>query len=476
MRERRRRQLGFADLELWHQGVRLDPVLAAISCFLDRQGELLDRVYADLVRGLQTTHRGRAGLTAEQVLRAFVLQRVKSWDYRELRDRIADGFTLRQFTRFEGAAVPRHDAFQRAFVRLTPHTLRQLNERVVAAAVVMGLEDAAHLRADTTVVETDIRYPRDSGLLWDSVRVLTRGVAALRELVPQACDRFPDRRRRARRRMQEIGRMRERAQRQRALQRKYRDLIRVAAEVVEQAGAAVHRAQGIEHTDVGVALRTEACCQQIAHFIRLARRVIDQSERRVLRGETVPATEKLYSIFETHTDMIKRGKAQKPVEFGHKVFVAESRRGLITDYRILDGNPADKAQLEPSVERHRQRFGTAPALYAADRGFHDRDASARVEEQGVRLVAIPQCGGQKTPERAAHERSRAFKKAQAFRSGIEGRISVLFRGRGMKRCLWSGPERFELFVGAAVLANNLLRIAALLTKRTRKASASRRAA
>jgi IS5 family transposase len=429
MRERRRHQLGFADLELWQQGVRLDPLLEQISRFLDRHGELLGMVHADLVRGLKKTHRGRSGLSAEQVLRTFVLQRVKSWDYRELRERIADGFTLRQFTRFDGAAVPQHDAFQRAFVRLTPCTLRRLNEAVVAAAVGMGLEDAGHLRVDTTVVETDIRYPRDSGLLWDSVRVLTRWVAALRELAPQACQLFPDRTRRARRRMQEIGRMRERAQRRRALERKYRDLIHVTAEVVEQAGAVVQRAKGIQHRDVWAALRAEACCQQIAHFIALARRVIDQSERRVLRGETVPATEKLYSIFETHTDMIKRGKAQKPVEFGHKVFVAESRSGLITDHRILNGNPADREQLEPSVERHRRRFGTVPELYAADRGFHDRDASARVETQGVGLVAIPQCGGKKTAEREAHEKSRAFKKAQAFRSGIEGRISVLFRGR-----------------------------------------------
>jgi transposase, IS5 family len=476
MREMRRRQRSFADLELGQQGVRLEPVLEQISRFLDQHSDLLRLVHADLVRGLKQHQRGRAGLTAEQVLRAFVLQRVKNWDYRELRERIADGFTLRQFTRFEGARVPQHDAFQRAIVRLTPRALRTLNEAVVAAAVRLGLEDGGQLRVDTTVVETDIRYPQDSGLLWDSVRVLSRLVASVRRLVPHAAFRFPDRTRRARRRMQEIARMRARAQRHRALARPYRDLIHVTAEVLECAGLVVHRAQGVVHADGMTARQVDAYCQQIAHVIALARRVIDQSARRVLRGETVPADQKLYSIFETHTDLIVRGKAHKPVEFGHKVFLAESRRGLVTDYRILAGNPADQDQLEPSVTRHRACFATVPALYAADRGFHDPDARARVEQQGVKLVAIPQRGGAKTAERHAHEKSRAFKKAQAFRAGIEGRISVLFRGRGMKRCRWSGPERFELFVGAAVLANNLLRIAALLKPRKKRPSDVRHAA
>jgi IS5 family transposase len=470
MRERTRAQLGFADIELWRQGVRLDPALAEISRFLDRHAALLELVHADLVRVLKRKDRGRAGLTAEQVLRAFVLQRVKSWDYRELRERIADGLTLRQFTRFDGAAVPKHDAFQRAFVQLTPQTLRTLNEVVVAAAVHLKLEDGRHLRADTTVVETDVRYPRDSGLLWDSVRVISRLVEALRTLVPAACGGFPDRTRRARRRMQEIGRMRDRAQRQRTLARKYRDLLQVTTEVLETAGAVVRRARATACADVMAALSVEACCQQIASFSALARRIIHQTERRVFHGETVPATEKLYSIFETHTDLIVRGKPHKPVEFGHKIFLAESRKGLITDYQILDGNPADKEQLEASIERHRQRFGRVPDLYAADRGFYDTAATTRVAEGGVTLVAIPQCGGTKTVERAAHEKSRRFKKAQAFRSGIEGRISVLFRGRGMKRCPWSGAARFELFVGAAVLANNLLRIAALLAKRKKPAT------
>jgi IS5 family transposase len=173
----------------------------------------------------------------------------------------------------------------------------------------------------------------------------------------------------------------------------------------------------------------------------------------------------VYSIFEDHTHLIKRGKQRRPVEFGHKVFLAESAQGLITDYQILDGNPADTTQVQASLDRHQQIFQCAPELYAGDRGFYSADNVDACQQAGVSQVCIPQRGGQKTAEQETLERSRAFKQGQRFRVGIEGRISVLFRGRGMKRCRAKGRVRFEVLVGAAVLANNLLRIADLLRNR-----------
>jgi transposase, IS5 family len=475
MRELKRQQPSFADLEFWRQ-VRPDPVLQQISAFLDAQGGLLTLVHRDLTKQLKKKRRGRTGISAEQVLRAFVLMRLKNWDYRELAERIDDGYTLRQFTRFDCAPVPRHDAFNRSFVQLKARTLRRINDALVQVAVQMGLEQVTKLRLDTTVVETDIRYPRDSGLLWDTVRVLSRVVDSIAELVPAAGQGFPRRTRRAKRRMQEIARMRERAQRPRALARKYRDLIRVSTEVIEKAETVAAQARHARCAGLLDTLKVQALCDEVHHFAALGRRVIDQSERRIFRGETVPAKEKLYSIFETHTDMLKRGKAYKPVEFGHKVLIVESRIGLITDYRILDGNPIDSAQLLRAVDRHLKRFGTAPEVLAGDRGFHDTADCATVRRRGVKLVAIPQRGGKKTADQERFEHSRPFKQAQAFRSGIEGRISVLFRGRGMKRCLWSGRERFELFIAAAVLANNLMVIAAHLQKHKKKAATLRAAA
>jgi len=315
MREITRTQISFADLEVGRR-VRLEPLLQQISDFLDRHGELVTAVHRDLSRSLKHARRGRRGLNAEQVLRSFVLMRTKNWDYRELAERIADGFTLRQFTRFDSAPVPRHHAFHHAFMRLQAATLRRINEAIVAAAVRVGLEDVDKLRLDTTVVETDIRYPRDSGLLWDTVRVLSRLVEHIGDLAPAACATFPRRTRRAKRRMQEIGRMRERAQRARSLARKYRDLITVTTEVIEKAEAVTRKARTVRCTELLDTLKLKALCDEVTQVAALGRRVIDQSERRIFHGETVPADQKLYSLFEPHTDMIKRGKVYKPVEFG----------------------------------------------------------------------------------------------------------------------------------------------------------------
>lgn len=459
-------QFTFADLEFTRQGIQLDPLLRHISDFLDEHGALVELVRQDLERGLKKPGTGRNGLTAEQTLRSFVLRRIKNWDYRELRERIADGYTLRHFTSFDSRPVPQHDAFQRAYNRLTPETLRAVNDAVVQAAVRLELEDGSRLRVDTTVVQTDIHHPTDSRLLWDSVRVISRLVGRLNDLLPEPMP-FTRRTRSARRRMQEIERMTAK-QRQTGLQPKYRQLIRITEQVVRNAQAVVEQSQGVRLGDPLQAATADALREEIRHFCALGARVLDQARRRVLEGEQVPAEQKVYSIFEPHTDLIKRGKVTPPIEFGHKIFLAESAAGLITEYRVLDGNPPDENQVKPSLERHREIFGKTPDLYGADRGFYSPDNITAAQQAGVATVSIPQRGGQKSPAQAAYEKSAPFKQGQRFRAGIEGRISVLFRGRGMKRCLLEGPERFEVLVGAAVLANNLMRIAELLRQQARR--------
>lgn len=453
-------QPSFADLELQAQGHALDATLQTIATLLEEQPGLLALVQDDLQRGLRHPRTGRPGLTAEQVLRTFILQRIKNWDLRELRERTADGYTLRIFTGFFSAPVPRHDALHRAFTRLTPETLRALNELVIRWAVAQGLEDGKKLRADTTVVETNIHYPTDSTLMWDGVRVLTRLVRRLRAQRPTLPVGFADRTRSARRRMQELQRLTP-TQRQAQQVPKYRALIRIATEVVQAARAVVAAAETLPGAGPGAAaLRTE-----IRTYCDRTERVLAQARRRVLDGESIPTAEKLFSIFEPHTDLIKRGKAQTPVEFGHKVFLAESGRGLITDYRVLDGNPVDETQVAPMLKRHRELLATPLDLGAMDRGFFSPVALQACKAAGVAVECIPQRGGRKTPERAAYEKSRPFRAGQRFRAGIEGRISVLFRGRGMKRCRLHGRERFELFIAAAVLANNLLILAERVPRR-----------
>jgi transposase, IS5 family len=303
--------------------------------------------------------------------------------------------------------------------------------------------------------------------------VVTRLVGRLAEAIQRPIKGFCNRTRAARRRMQAVQRMTT-TQRHHQQIGKYRELIAIAEEVVEGARAALVQTRKTRGQNPLADLAIEELRKEIDRYCELGDRVIDQARRRVIEGEQVPNAEKIYSIFEPHTDLIKRGKVRTPLEFGHKVFLAESAQGLITQYEILTGNPSDEDHVEPSLKRHKETFGIAPELYGSDRGFFSGRNVTSCEQSGVKVVCcIPQRGGKKSLEREAYEKSPTFKKGQRFRAGIEGRISVLFRGRGMKRCLAEGQQRFELWVGAAVLANNLMTIASLLTKRS---SRRRRAA
>jgi IS5 family transposase len=371
-------QLTFAGLELQRLGVQLDPALQAVSDFLDQHASLIELVRQDLERGLKKPGSGRNGIAPSQALRSLILMRVKNWDYRELRERINDGVTLRGFTRFDGHRVPKHDAFNRAFTRLTAETLTAVNQAVVAAAVKLDLEDGKKLRVDTTVVETNIHFPTDATLLWDSVRTVSRLVDQLQQQLPWKPVVFPNRKRSARRRMQQIQRM---TAQQRSQQQvpKYRELIAIAQQVIDDARRVVKtveqkRKRNKTKLSIMASATVDQLRKEIGEHCQLAGRVIAQTRRRVLEGEQVPAEDKVYSIFEPHTDLIKRGKQQKPVELGHKVFLAESANGLITHYRVLDGNPADCTQVAESVARHQELFECVPELYAADRGFFSAGA------------------------------------------------------------------------------------------------------
>ena len=459
-------QISFADIEFISQGVSLEPVLQAISDFIEAHAELVEQVRRDLIRGLKRPDTGRDGLTPQQVLRSLILMRVKNLDYRELRERIADGYTLRLFTHFNSNRVPKHDAFNRAFNRLTPATLQAINDLVIQAAVDLKIENGKKLRIDTTVVQTDIHHPTDSTLLWDTVRVITRLVERLEEIVPNRVLDFANHTRFVRRRMQELQRMTPKQRHDQNVP-KYRQILRVTGKVLRSARKVYDTTKNRGGIDLMTGVIIDALRTELAHHCQLGDRIMDQARRRVIEKEQVPNEEKIFSIFETHTDLIKRGKVDRPVEFGHKVLLAESGRGLITQYRILDGNPGDHIHVKPSLEHHRRLFGCFPDVYSSDRGFFSEQNIRECKTAGVKLVCIPQRGGKKTPEREAYEKSPAFKKAQRFRAGIEGRISVLFRGRGMKRCLFEGREHFELLVGAAVLANNLMVLAQLLNKKTK---------
>jgi IS5 family transposase len=459
------------------QGVALDAGMRAISDILRQCPELVRLVHADLVEDRRSA-RGRPGLPADCVLRAFVLWRMKNWSFRELRERIAEGFVLRQFVGIGMGKVPRHDAFQRAFKRISAETVRKINDALLRHAVDTRIVRGAKLRIDATVVASNIHYPTDAGLAADSVRVLSRLVKVLAERAPQAATGFRDRSRSTKRlayRIQRIARSKNLKHRDARLRRAYRGMLFALAKVADTAAAAAERAQADPPQDPLDAAVVRCVCAEIHHFVALARKVHDQARRRVIHGESVPADEKIVSIFEPHTSTIVRGKAGKSVEFGHKLFLADTDEGLIVHYDVVDGNPPDSPWVAPVLERYRALFDAVPTVYAGDRGFYSRENVKLCKDAGIQTESFPYKAPNRPAARTPHEKSEEFRAAQAIRAGIEGRISVLARGRGTSRCPQRGRESFDVFVGAAEIANNLLRIAAILVARETAAAKRKRA-
>lgn len=218
-------------------------------------------------------------------------------------------------------------------------------------------------------------------------------------------------------------------------------------------------------------VKAVALSMTLEHFIPLLQRVIDQARRRVLEGQSVPAPDKLVSIFETHTAIIRRGKAPPhDTEFGRKVWYTEVDGGIVSEYRILPGNPPDNQdQWAASLKHHRRLFGHPPTTATADRGVHSSNNEAIAKQEKVKEPALPQPGA-KTLERRAYEAQLWFKAALRFRAGVEGRISVLRGPRGLRRCLNRGESGMERWVGWGVITNNLVVMATALTRRRRRSA------
>jgi IS5 family transposase len=333
---------------------------------------------------------------------------------------------------------------------IKPETLQALNGRAVELTTQLRVTSGRKLRTDGTVVETHIHYPTDSSLLADSVRVLSRTLKRAQRVLAGASGltkiTFRDRTRSAKRAARQIASAAR--QSSRATQQSYRRL-------VDTAKASVRQAQMVlEALKAGASVQADKLRDTLETFIPRAQQVIDQTVRRVFEGEKVPPQDKLVSIFEPHTNIIKRGKANQATEFGHKVWLDEAEGGIITGYRVLEGNPSDQDQWQPSLNHHVQLFGRPPDLASADRAVWTPGNEQYATDLGVRRVILPQ-RGDKSEERKRYEKLPWFRRARRWHAGIEGRISVTKRKHGLDRCLNQGEEGFQRWVGWGVIANNL---------------------
>ena len=432
-----------------------DKKLQMMDQILDANPQIIELVHSDLTRGLTKT--GAWGMSAEQVLRAAIIRQWKHYSYRELADRLNDGVCLRWFTRFYSDPVPHFTSLQKVFKAVGADTWNKINEMLVQYALVRKLERGRALRTDTTVVETNIHYPTDAKLLWDSIRVLTRLMIRSRELLPEADFGFANRTRSSKKLCYKITMVKgpTAPKKRRKL---YRKLLKTANEVFAMASRCFDCLQQWQGFDL------ELLADELDHYLTLSAVAIDQCERRVLDGQKVPAPEKIVSIFEAHTDIIRRGKSQSKTEFGHKVLIASGKSGLITQYASFRGNPDDGHMLPSVLERHRQQYGRPPQALSADRRFYSADNEEKARQIGVKRLSINK-PGYCSQARRQLEKERWFKDLQRFRAGIEGIISGLMRGYGLKRCIWKGWQSFQSYVGLAIVTFNLQKIAELSLKK-----------
>ena len=433
---------------------KMDPGLAKIDRYLEDE-KLYQLIKRDLAkRWPKTLETGRNSTPVEAVLRMLVVRRLYNYSYEETVQAVSDSLVLRQFCRVYLQKVPVDTTLIRLANVIQPKTLEQFNERITQLAMQHKVTKGRKLRTDGTVVETHIHAPSDSRQLADSVRVLARTLVRAKTVLrtgrQKICKQFQDFTQTARQIARQIGEtlsQRTEAARE-AGKQKYQELLEMTEKTVEWAVQTEAQLSGQAQP------QAKQLRDTLATFMTRAQQVIDQAVRRVLQGEKVPAHEKVVSIFEPHTDIIRRGKESRPVEYGHKVWLNEVDGGIISHYRILQGNPPDEFQWKPSLKAHLATFKEPPQQASADRGVYSEPNETLAQDLGVRHVILPK-PGYRSKQRLKHEHRPWFVKGRKWHAGVEGRISVLKRAHGLARCLAHGLLGFQGWIGWAVIAGNL---------------------
>lgn len=445
-----------------------DDLLASIDVALD------DEALIGLVRGRLGARRphskrlGRKGIAPDRLLRLVVLKEIKQWSLREVEREVRCNLVYRRFTRFDHDAVPNFSNISRAINALDPATVEQIHARVVRIAQARSIAPGRRLRTDTTVVETNVHYPTDSALLGDSVRVLHRAMKRVAGECEATGVRVVDHARTVQRRILEIhtaARAFTDASRQK-MKAAYGRLLTVTRAVVRQAEAIAQKVGDGALRIVGDGERVLVAAAQIEHFVPLARQVIAQTKARVFEGN-VRFEGKVLSLFETHTVAIRKGKAHKPTEFGRLVRIDEVENGIISNFHVAEGNPADATGFGPAVSQHVAIFGRAPQMATADRGFFSAANERAAEDAGVGHVVLPG-RGPLSASRRAKQKERWFKRGLKWRAGIEPRIATLKHRFNMNRVKYKGDAGMKRGVGWSIIAQNLVSIARAEAKRAQK--------
>src|SRR5258707_14658995 len=445
---------------------------------LDRQAALLkddlldpvdtllgDPVLIDLVRQCLatrsplSTRTGRDGMAPDRLLRCCVMKHLKGWSFRDLERELRSNLVYRRFTHFDAEVTPDFTTFSRSFALLSPVVTEQIHQRVVSLACEQGVAQGQKLRTDTTVVERNGHYPTDSSLWGDGIRVLSRSLERIAGECKQGAVEVVHHARAVKHRLLEISRAAKcltQANQQR-MRDSYQKLLALTRGVVRQAGEVIERWAKKRLKVVGKRLRVEVQIGQLRHFLPLVEQVITQTKQRVLGGDN-NAEGKALSLFEPHTEVIRKGKAHKPNEFGRLVRCDEMENGIVRGYQVLTGNPADTTAWVPALEQHQASFGRVPEMATGDRGFFSAKNEQEAHALGVKKVALP-ARGRLSAKRAKQQKQRWFRRALRWRGGIEATMSTLKHPFSMARATYKGGRGFERYVSWWVITKNLFSIA-----------------
>ena len=448
MRKKNQKQMPLMPSDIAHPRAE---ELDRISKILDSIPTTTEMILQDLTHGVTHRHCGAEGMTAEQVLRAAIIKQTEGFSYEELAFHLIDSRTYRNFCRI-GIA---HNGFKKSALcknikSISPETWESINRLLMAYGDDKKIEKGREARIDCTVVCSNIHHPLDSALLWDSVRVLTRTLKKMKKELGIHIA-FTDHRRRAKRRM--LGILN--ANNKKIRVKRYKDLLKVTGNTVGYSKTAIPLLDSYISLDPAKVALAMAMSANFKQVIPLAERVIDQTTRRVLHGEQVPSSEKVVSIFEPHTDIIK--KDRRDTFYGHKVCLTSGRSNLISDCLIVEGNPADSSLTVEMLDRHDQVYGRYPLKVALDGGFASKDNLESAKSRGIKDVCFAKKRGLKEEDMCRS--SWMYKKLRRFRAGIESGISWLKRCFGLWRCTWKSFRSFKSYVWASIVSANLFTLA-----------------
>jgi len=418
-----------------------------ISQLLDDNPQLVSLVHQDLAKMLSQSKRGRKSqYTSEQILRSLIVMFVEQDSLRQVIIRIENSEFLRHFVGLGIKPMMDFSFLDKAFCVLSVITWEAMNRVLAEYAKEQEKISSEKLRLDTTVYETNIHYPTDSSLLWDSFRTLARLLQQIQQELPQLALKHRFHINKVKKLTYFITRNggSNKKSKRRKVKSTYRKLIERVNWIAEVAREALV-----------ILYRTGYEAELLAHYLPIVEKIINQAEQRVFQGVMVDADEKVYSLFEEHTELLKRGKAGKPIEFGHKVLIAQTGEKFIHHYQVFPKRQEDKDLIEPTLKAHKQLFGTGPDLLATDKGFYENMRQIVKLEENIVTVSICK-KGRRNPQEYERERTEEFKDGQRFRAGCEGSISVLKRVFNLGRCLFKGFKNYAASVGCAVFCHNLI--------------------